>query len=64
MDAIDSFMHMVYADLLITSKRPFSYKPALLNRGVKVCPENFWHGYPDSEYWIMVDNDGNVKWKQ
>ena len=64
MGAIDSFMHMVYADLLITSKSSFSYKPALLNRGVKVCPENFWHGYPDSEDWIMVDNDGNVKWKQ
>lgn len=64
MGAIDSFMHMVYADLLITSKSSFSYKPALLNRGIKVCPENFWHGYPDSEDWIMVDNDGNVKWKQ
>lgn len=63
MGAMASFLHMVNADLLITSKSSFSYKPALLNRGIKVCPENFWHGYPDSEDWIMVDNDGNVKWK-
>lgn len=63
MGAVASFLHMVYADLLITSKSSFSYKPALLNRGIKVCPENFWHGYPDSEDWIMVDNEGNVKWK-
>lgn len=63
MGAMDSFLHMVYADLLITSKSSFSYKPALLNNGIKVCPENFWHGYPDSEDWIMVDNNGNVRWK-
>lgn len=63
MGAMASFLHMVYADLLITSKSSFSYKPALLNRGVKVCPENFWHGYPDSKDWIMVDNEGNVKWQ-
>lgn len=63
MGAMASFLHMVYADLLITSKSSFSYKPALLNRGIKVCPENFWHGYPDSKDWIMVDNEGNVKWK-
>ena len=62
MGAQASFLHMVYADLLITSKSSFSYKPALLNRGIKVCPENFWHGYPDSNDWVMVDNYGNVKW--
>lgn len=60
MGAQDSFLHMVYADVLITSKSSFSYKPALLNRGIKVCPKNFWHGYPDTEDWIMVDNEGNV----
>lgn len=60
MRATDSFLHMVYADLLITSKSSFSYKPALLNRGIKVCPKNFWHGYPEAEDWIMVDDDGNI----
>lgn len=60
MRATDSFLHMVYADLLITSKSSFSYKPALLNRGIKVCPKNFWHGYPEAEDWILVDDEGNI----
>lgn len=58
MDAQDSFLHFVYADLLITSKSSFSYKPALLNNGIKVCPKNFWHGYPNSKDWILCENDG------
>ena len=63
MGAKDSFLHMVYADLLITSKSSFSYKPALMNNGIKVCPEKFWHSYPGTEDWIMCDNDGHVHWK-
>ncbi|WP_345985251.1 hypothetical protein WCX49_11655 [Sulfurimonas sp. HSL-1656] len=58
MGAMDSFLHMVYADLLITSKSSFSYKPALLSNGIKVCPDNFWHGYPNSEDWILADDNG------
>ena len=58
MDAQDSFLHMATADLLITSKSSFSYKPALFNYGVKVCPANFWHGYPKTEDWILADEDG------
>ncbi len=58
MEAQESFLHMVYADLLITSKSSFSYKPALLNKGIKICPKNFWHGYPKTSDWIMVENDG------
>lgn len=58
MDAQFSFLHFVYADLLITSKSSFSYKPALLNKSIKVCPKNFWHGYPNSKDWILVENDG------
>lgn len=61
MKAMDSFLHMVYADVLITSKSSFSYKPALLNQGIKVCPQNFWHGYPNTKDWIMVDNEGNLQ---
>ena len=60
MGAQESFLHMVYADVLITSKSSFSYKPALLNKGVKVCPENFWHGYPASKDWILVNNQGEI----
>lgn len=59
MNAQDSFLHLVYADLLITSKSSFSYKPALLNNGIKICPKNFWHGYPKSEDWILCENDGS-----
>lgn len=59
MSAQQTFLHMVYADLLITSKSSFSYKPALLNKGIKVCPKDFWHGYPDTDDWLLCDNEGN-----
>lgn len=58
MGAQDSFLHMVYADALITSKSSFSYKPALLNRGIKFCPADFWHGYPKSNDWILLNDLG------
>ena len=60
MNAQESFLHMVYADALITSKSSFSYKPALLNRGIKFCPANFWHGYPQKADWILLDEDGHI----
>lgn len=59
MNAQDSFLHMVFADLLITSKSSFSYKPALLNRGFKICPKDFWHGYPTTADWVQADEEGN-----
>ena len=58
MDEYQSFAHLVFADMLITSKSSFSYKPALMNDGIKICPRNFWHGYPDTKDWILVENDG------
>lgn len=60
MSAQQSFLHMVYADLLITSKSSFSYKPALLNKGLKACPKNFWHGYPETSDWILCDDNGRI----
>jgi hypothetical protein len=60
LDEYSSFLHFVRADLLITSKSSFSYKPALLNEGIKVCPRHFWHGYPDSRKWLLADNDGSI----
>ncbi|MBN1182651.1 MAG: hypothetical protein JXB49_10215 [Bacteroidales bacterium] len=60
MSAMDSFLHMVYADLLITSKSSFSYKPALLNNGIKVCPSDFWHGYPETSDWIVAESDSII----
>lgn len=61
MGAQESFLHMVYADALITSRSSFSYKPALLNRGIKFCPANFWHGYPKTKDWVLLDEDGSIK---
>ena len=56
-----TFLSFVYADVLITSKSSFSYKPALLNvNGLKVCPRNFWHSYPDQNDWILADDEGVV----
>lgn len=60
MNAQESFLHLAFADLLITSKSSFSYKPALLNKGIKVCPKHFWHGYPDTKDWVLVENDGII----
>lgn len=60
MRAQQSFLHMVYADLLITSKSSFSYKPALLSKGIKVCPINFWHGYPKTKEWVLCEDDGTI----
>lgn len=60
MNAQDSFLHMVFSDLLITSKSSFSYKPALLSDGIKICPKDFWHGYPSNSQWILVEKDGSI----
>ncbi|MGQ7945110.1 hypothetical protein [Flavobacterium sp. WC2509] len=59
MDEYATFLHLIRADLLITSKSSFSYKPALINNAIKVCPRNFWHSYPKSKDWILVENDGS-----
>lgn len=65
MDEYQSFTHLIFADLLITSKSSFSYKPALMNDGIKVCPKNFWHGYPQSDpQWILCENDGSFDVKK
>ena len=64
MNAQDSFLHMVMADVLITSKSSFSYKPSLLNKGIKVVPKDFWHGYPKTKDFILADNAGNLLLKE
>lgn len=61
MNAQDSFLHMVFADLLITSKSSFSYKPALLSNGIKISPEDFWHGYPNVKDWLLASKDGDFE---
>lgn len=62
MPAQQSFLHLVRADALIFSRSSFSYKPALLSRGEKICPPDFWHGYPASPHWHQADGEGHVAW--
>ena len=64
MNSYDSFIHMCYADILITSKSSFSYKPALISNGVKICPKSFWHKYPDTNDFILADDFGNFNQEQ
>lgn len=59
-DAMESFLMMVRADFLVTSKSSFSYKPALLSDGIRICPPDFWHGYPENEKWIVASREGNI----
>jgi hypothetical protein len=60
MNPYDSFAHMARSDLLIASKSSFSYKPALISRGISICPASFWHGYPDSPRYIVADDNGEL----
>lgn len=64
MPAKDSFLHMVKADVLLTSKSSFSYKPALLSDGLKLCPAHFWHEYPNREDFIAVDEENGLNENQ
>lgn len=54
-----SFLHMVRADVLITSRSSFSYKPALISDGIRICPQGFWHDYPENERWFVADEHGD-----
>ena len=51
----NTFLHLVKADILITSRSSFSYKPALISEGVKICPSEFWHGYPKNSDFHLVE---------
>ena len=57
MTAQNTFWHLTQADILIISKSSFSYKPALLSSGIIIAPKYFWHGYPELERWLIVDED-------
>lgn len=63
--AQSSFLHFANADLLITSRSSFSYKPALLNRnGIKLVPDGFWHNYPEDVNWIVCNSNGTFDTNQ
>ena len=51
-----TFLHFIYADLLITSKSSFSYKAGLISKNIKISPKIFWHSYPKNDKkWILLD---------
>jgi len=50
---MNSFLDMIY---LITIKISFFYKPAVINREIKICPKDFWHGYTKLEDWVLADH--------
>ena len=64
MNAYDSFVHLAHADLLISSKSSFSYKPALMSHGIKICPGSFWHAYPARPDFIIADDNGHFDEKE
>ena len=56
-----SFINLVHADVLLTSKSSFSYKAGLIAKGFKISPKNFWHGYPPGDKsWILADANGKL----
>jgi len=60
-DEQNTFVMMATADVLVTSRSSFSYKAALLNTGVKICPDEFWHSYPPQDpTWIIVEGQAEV----
>jgi hypothetical protein len=59
MGPIESFLNMANADLLISSKSSFSYKPALISKGINICPASFWHQYPLTNNFILADDNGS-----
>ena len=60
MDPQLTFLSFINADLLITSKSSFSYKPALISDNIKISPADFWHSYPETSKWILADEQGNI----
>jgi hypothetical protein len=53
MNAINSFLHMANADMLVMSRSGMSYQAAKLNKnGIIIYPSGFWHESVDSEKWI------------
>ena len=56
----ETFLAFARSDILVLSRSSFSYKAALLNKGLKICPPGFWHGYPDQPDWLVADSFGKL----
>lgn len=60
MDEKASFLHLIYADLLITSKSSFSYSAAVLSNGVIVGIPDYWQDYPQADNWFVPTTEGEL----
>jgi hypothetical protein len=59
MSAEDSFVHMCFADILVTGMSAFSYYPGMICKGVKIAPKEIWLRIPQNGEWICADMQGN-----
>jgi hypothetical protein len=54
-DPLDTFHHLMTADVLVMAKSSFSYAAALLSDGIIVYS---WHGQSPLPEWVFVGRDG------
>ena len=55
MSAERSFVHLCYADLLVTAPSSFSIVAGAIQKGIKIVPERDWLTIPDTEEWVRAD---------
>ena len=60
-DVIDTFNHLIKADVLVLGKSSFSYLAGLYNKNI-VYNLEFWH--KSMPNWINIDNINNIKTSQ
>ena len=65
MSAEQSFLHLCYADILVTAPSSFSIIAGAINKGIKVVPDRDWLTIPNNEEWVKADSEsGNILSKQ
>lgn len=57
-DSKKSFLHMVYADVIITGISGFSVSAAILSDGKRYVYKDYFTAYCDNMDWIILDNNG------
>lgn len=55
-DEYETFINMVFADILVMSPSGFSYLAGLLSEGRKIARTPWWHHLPDSPDWTLIDS--------
>ena len=60
MSAPESFLHLCYADILLTAPSGFSMIAGAINRGVKITPEGNFLVAPRETSWIRAGKNGEL----